>query len=77
MKATSRELLKYSCDLLTNIEKGAVSIEQAKAAANVIKQANNIYRYELDRAIAIQKYENIVIRDIEDVENIIKQKNNK
>jgi hypothetical protein len=31
-----------------------------------LKQSNNILKYELDRAIAMQKFENIEIREIEE-----------
>jgi hypothetical protein len=43
-----------------------ISVEEAKAQSNLIKQANNLLRYELDRAVAIQKFDNIEIRNIED-----------
>jgi hypothetical protein len=43
-----------------------ISVEEAKAQANLLKQSNNILRYELDRAIAIQKFDKIEIRNIED-----------
>jgi hypothetical protein len=43
----------------------AISVEEAKAQANLLKQSNNILRYELDRAIAEKKFENIDIREIE------------
>jgi hypothetical protein len=46
----------------------AISVEEAKAQANLLKQSNNIIRYELDRAIALQKFDGIEIRDIEDLE---------
>ena len=44
----------------------AISVEEAKAQANLLKQSNNLMRYELDRALAIVKFEGIEIRDIED-----------
>lgn len=43
----------------------AISIEEAKAQANLIKQSNNLLRYELDRAVASARFEELVIRDIE------------
>ena len=42
-----------------------ISVEEAKAQSNLLKQANNILRYELDRAIAEKKFENLSIREIE------------
>jgi hypothetical protein len=44
----------------------AISVEEAKAQAHLLKQSNNILKYELDRAIAMQKFENIEIREIEE-----------
>ena len=64
--ANSRELLKHSFEIMMLLKAKALSVEEAKAQANLLKQANNILRYELDRAIAIQKFENIEIRDIEE-----------
>jgi formyltetrahydrofolate synthetase len=43
-----------------------IDIESAKAQANLLKQSNNILKYELDKAIAIAKFEHIEIKDIED-----------
>jgi hypothetical protein len=47
----------------------AISVEEAKAQANLIKQSNNLIRYELDRAIAMQKFDNLEIRNIEELES--------
>jgi len=43
----------------------AISVEEAKAQANLLKQSNNILKYELDRAVAVKKYEDLNIREIE------------
>lgn len=37
-----------------------IGVEEVKAQANLLKQANNLLRYELDRAVAIQKFEGLV-----------------
>lgn len=66
-KANSKELLKHAFDLMHLLKQKAISVEEAKAQANLLKQANNILRYELDRAISIQKFENIEIREIEEL----------
>lgn len=44
----------------------AIGVDEAKAQAHLIKQANNIFKYELDRAIATQKYEKLEIRNVEE-----------
>jgi len=65
-KVNSKELLKHSFNTMMLLKSKAISVEEAKAHANLIKQSNNVLRYELDRAIAGQKFEKIEIRDIED-----------
>lgn len=65
-KVNSKELLKHAFDMMMLLKSKAINTEEAKAHANLLKQSNNLLKYELDRAIAIQKFENIEIRDIED-----------
>jgi len=65
-KANSKELLKHSFNVMMLLKSKSISVEEAKAQANLIKQSNNVLRYELDRAIAQQKFENIEIREIEE-----------
>lgn len=62
----SKELLKETFNMMMLLKGKAISVEEAKAQSNLIKQANNLLRYELDRAVAIQKFDNIEIRNIED-----------
>jgi hypothetical protein len=64
-KVTSKELLKHTFNMMMLLKQKAISVEEAKAQANLIKQSNNLLKYELDRAIAMQKFENIEIRNIE------------
>lgn len=66
-KVNSESLLKHTFNCMMLLKSKAISVEEAKAHANLIKQSNNILRYELDRAIAEQKFENISIRNIEDL----------
>jgi hypothetical protein len=65
-KVSSKSLLKHSFDIMMLLKQRAISVDEAKAQANLLKQSNNLMKYELDRAIAIQKYETIEIRNIED-----------
>lgn len=65
-KANSKELLRHSFNTMMLLKSKAISVEEAKAHSNLIKQSNNLLRYELDRAIAVQKYEKIEIRNIEE-----------
>ena len=65
-KANTKELLKHSFNMMMLLKSKDISVEEAKAQANLIKQSNNLLRYELDRAVAYQKFENINIRDIEE-----------
>jgi hypothetical protein len=64
-KASSEELFRHSFDMMMLLKSKAISVEEAKAQSNLLKQANNILRYELDRAIAEKKFENLNIREIE------------
>jgi len=63
---SSKELLKETFNMMMLLKAKGISVEEAKAQSNLIKQANNLLRYELDRAVAIQKFDNIEIRNIED-----------
>ena len=67
-KVNTKALLRHSFDCLKLLKSGSINTEEAKAHANLLKQSNNLLKYELDRAIAEQKFENITIRDIEDSE---------
>lgn len=65
-KVSTKELLKHTFNMMMLLKAKAISVEEAKAQANLIKQSNNLLKYELDRAIAEQKFESIQIRDIEE-----------
>ena len=65
-KVNTKTLLSHSFTVMKLLKSGAMSVDEAKAQANLLKQSNNILKYELDKAVAIQKYENIDIKDIED-----------
>ena len=59
-------LLKHAFETMTLLKEGKVNVEDAKAQANLLKQSNNILKYELDKAIALKKYEGIQIKEITD-----------
>lgn len=65
-KVSTKELLRHSFNTMMLLKSKGISVEEAKAQANLIKQSNNLLKYELDRAIAEQKFESINIRNIED-----------
>lgn len=62
--ANSKELLKHAFNTMMLLKSKSISVEEAKAQANLLKQSNNILRYELDKALALVKFEGIVIEDI-------------
>ena len=68
-KVSSKEILKHTINMMKLLKAKAISVEEAKAQANLIKQSNNLIRYELDRAIAMQKFDNLEIRNIEELES--------
>lgn len=68
-KANSKELLRHAFDAMHLLKSKAIDVDEAKAHAGLLKQANNIMKYELDRAVALQKYEGIHIREIEELDS--------
>lgn len=67
-KVNSKELLRHSFDMMMMLKSKVIDVEEAKAQANLLKQSNNLLKYELDRAIALRKFENLEIREIEEYE---------
>jgi hypothetical protein len=65
-KVNSKELLKHAFNMMMLLKQKAINVEEAKAHSNLLKQSNNLLKYELDRAVAMQKFENIEIREIEE-----------
>ena len=68
-KVNSKELLRHSFDMMMMLKSKVINVEEAKAQSNLLKQANNLLKYELDRAVAFKKYENLEIREIEELED--------
>lgn len=64
----SKELLKHSFNMMMLLKQKSISVEEAKAQSNLLKQANNLLKYELDRAVSLKKYEGLEIREIEEYE---------
>jgi len=46
----SKSLFAFVCDQMEQLQNESITVEQAKAQANLAKQANNLLKYELDRA---------------------------
>jgi hypothetical protein len=65
-QANSKELLRHAFDTMMHLKSKSISVEEAKAQANLLKQSNNILKYELDRAIAFKKFDSLDIREIEE-----------
>jgi hypothetical protein len=65
-KVNAKELLKHAFNTMMLLKSKAISVEEAKAQSNLLKQSNNLLRYELDRAIAVQKFDKLEIREIEE-----------
>lgn len=51
----SKSLFSFICDQMEKLQESQITVEQAKAQANLAKQANNILKYELDRANTLMK----------------------
>jgi hypothetical protein len=65
-QTNTKELLKHAFNTMMLLKSKSISVEEAKAHAHLLKQSNNILKYELDRAIACQKFDNLQIREIEE-----------
>jgi hypothetical protein len=46
----SKSLLAFVFDQMEKLDKGQIDKEQAREQSNLVKQANNLLKYELDRA---------------------------
>ena len=68
-KANSKELFQHAFQMMQLLKSKLIDVDEAKAQSNLIKQANNILRYELDRAVAEQKFDDLSIRNIEQYES--------
>ena len=67
LKVNSKALLKHAFETMQHLKNNKGDVDYAKAQANLLKQSNNILKYELDRATAYQKFENLDLRNIEDL----------
>lgn len=63
-EANSKAIFKHLCDQMHKLSAKVITVDEAKAQANLAKQANNILKYELERAKTIQKHGKN-LRDIE------------
>ena len=64
--ASNKTIFNHLFAQMISLQNGDISVEEAKAQANLAKQTNNITRYELDRAVAIAKFGEIIeIREVD------------
>lgn len=52
---SNKDLLQFIYGQMEKLDKQKINIEEAKAQANLAKQANNIMKHELDRINTILK----------------------
>lgn len=65
--ASGKNIFKHLCDQMSKLSVNAISVDEAKAQAGLAKQANNLMKYELDRAVAVAKFgEDFKLREIEE-----------
>lgn len=50
MKANTESLLKHLVNQMKKLDGGKIAVDDANAQANLVKQANNILKYGLERA---------------------------
>lgn len=65
MEKSAKGIFEFLCNQMTSLVDKQITVEELKAQANSVKQLNNLLRYELDRAKAIKKFDNLEIREIE------------
>lgn len=66
--ATNKSIFAHLCDQMDKLNAGLISVEEAKAQGNLAKQANNLKKHELDKAIAIAKFgDDLKLNNIETV----------
>lgn len=46
----SKSLLAFCFDQMEKLDSGQINVEKAREQSNLVKQANNLLKYELDRA---------------------------
>lgn len=71
--ANNKSLLHFIFNQMEKLDAGEIDTAQAKAQAELAKQANNVFKYELDRANTQMKLEihrrqtgsSIALREIE------------
>jgi signal transduction histidine kinase len=64
--ASSKAIFEHLCDQMNKLNAKVITVDEAKEQSNLSKQANNILRYELDRAIATAKFgDKLKINEIE------------
>jgi len=51
----NKSLLAFIFDVMDKVDKKDVTVDEAKAQANLAKQANNALRYEIDRSAILMK----------------------
>jgi hypothetical protein len=69
----NKSLLHFLFDQMEKLDNGTIDINQANTQANLVRQANNLMRYELDKAkvlIQLSEHHNssgkkIELRDVE------------
>lgn len=69
----NKSLLHFLFDQMEKLDNGSIDINQANTQANLVKQANNLMRYELDKVkvlISMSEHnttysKNLELRDVE------------
>jgi hypothetical protein len=69
MKANTKTIFNHLYEQMIKLDKKQITVEDAKAQANLAKQTNNLLNYELNLAIAKAKFEDFVITEIQENES--------
>lgn len=66
MKANTKELFSCVFDTIEKLREKQIEPEAANCIMGLIKQANNVLKYELDAAIAKKKFDGLEIFDVQE-----------
>ena len=51
----SKSLLAFVFDQMEKLDEGKIDVQKAREQSNLVKQANNLLKYELDRSKILMK----------------------
>lgn len=69
MEKSTNGIFIFLCEQMEKLDKKLISTEHLKQQANAAKQLNNVLKYELDKAKALEKFKDLKIKPVGDAAN--------